>query len=261
MNRPSKQIKLGHMTYLNSAVFYSNLPKCKYSLLPYTPREMAKSIEENKIFAGPIPYAEIIRLGEKITPLSNIGVACKNDAKSVFIFSDTSISKLKFRKKKIIIAVTSHSATSIQLLRILLRDYWSLENYEFVKEDSPHDISLVIGDPAIKVKKSGSYKIVCDLALIWKELTGLPFVFAEWVSNQSSLEESNILSENIKNSIKLSNKNLDKLARNFSGHFFDKNEIISYIRNFTYILDDECRKGQLEFRKRLETLNIWDSLY
>ena len=261
MNKPSKQIKLGHMTYLNSAVFYSNLSESKYSFHPYTPREMAKSIEENKIFAGPIPYAEIIRLGEKITPLSNIGVACKNDAKSVFVFSDISISKLKFRKKKIIFAVTSHSATSVQLLRILLRDYWSLENYEFVKEGSPHDASLVIGDPAIEAKKSGLYKIACDLALIWKELTGLPFVFAEWVSNQSSLEESDILSENIKNSIKLSNKNLDKLARNFSGHFFDKNDIISYIRNFTYILDDECRKGQLEFRKRLETLNIWDSLY
>jgi len=261
MNRTSNQIKLGHMTYLNSAVFYSNLPESKYSLHPYTPREMAKSIEENRIFAGPIPYAEIIRLGEKITPLSNIGVACKNDAKSVFVFSDISISKLKLAKKKIIIALTSHSATSVQLLRILLRDYWSLENYEFVKEDYPHDVSLVIGDPAIKVKKSGSYKIVYDLALVWKELTGLPFVFAEWVSNQSSLQDSNILSENIKNSIELSNKNLEKLVQEFSGHYLDKKEIISYINNFTYILDDECRKGQLEFKKRLETLNKWHSLY
>tara|TARA_Y100001970_G_scaffold60968_1_gene77632 strand:- start:582 stop:1367 length:786 start_codon:yes stop_codon:yes gene_type:complete len=261
MNSSSSQIKLGHMTYINSAVFYSNLPQSKYTLHPYTPREMAKSIEENRIFAGPIPYAEIIRLGKKITPLSNIGVACKNDAKSVFVFSNISISKLKIKKKKIIIAVTSHSATSVQLLRILLRDYWSLENYEFVKEDSYHDICLVIGDPAIKLKKSGSYKFVYDLASIWKELTGLPFVFAEWVSNQSSLQESNILSENIKNSIELSNKNLEKLAHKFSGHYFDENEIVNYINNFTYILDDECRKGQLEFKKRLETLNTWHSLY
>ena len=54
MNKPSKQIKLGHMTYLNSAVFYSNLSESKNSFHPYTPREMAKSIEENKIFINKV---------------------------------------------------------------------------------------------------------------------------------------------------------------------------------------------------------------
>ena len=62
MNRPSKQIKLGHMTYLNSAVFYSNLSESKYSFHPYTPREMAKSIEENKIFADSLDYFNLKKL-------------------------------------------------------------------------------------------------------------------------------------------------------------------------------------------------------
>ena len=56
-----------------------------------------------------------------------------------------------------------------------------------------HDASLVIGDPAIEAKKSGLYKLL-GLALIWKELTGLPFVFAEWFQINFS-EESDILSK------------------------------------------------------------------
>ena len=249
------------MTYLNSAVFYYNLPPGKYKLKPYTPRQMAKSIESKKIFAGPIPYAEVVRLGEKVTPLSNIGVACKNDAKSVFVFSNKNMDELKSKNKKINIAITSHSATSVQLLRILLRDYWFIENYKLVNENSNHDARLVIGDPAIKLYKSNYYKNIYDLALNWQEMTGLPFVFAEWVSNQTSFEDSKILSEDIKNSIKLSIDRIEKIVQNFSGYYFSKKEIVDYINNFTYLLDNECREGQKEFRKRLETLNPWKSIY
>ncbi|MFL2664597.1 MAG: menaquinone biosynthesis protein [Dehalococcoidia bacterium] len=261
MIRSNFPIILGHMTYLNSAVFYSNLPKNKYKLKPYTPREMASSIESKKIFAGPIPYAEIVRLGEKVTPLSNIGVACKNDAKSVFVLSNDTITKLKSKNKIINIAITSHSATSVQLLRILLRDYWFIENYKFVNENSSHDACLVIGDPAIKIYKSNYYNNIYDLALNWKEMTGLPFVFAEWVSTKTSFENLKALSEDIKNSIKLSIENIEKITQNFSAHYFSKEEMIDYINNFTYLLDNDCREGQKEFRKRLATLDTWKSIY
>jgi chorismate dehydratase len=38
---------------------------------------------------------------------------------------------------------------------------------------------LVIGDRALKIRSKFSY--IYDLGLGWKEMTGLPFVFAVWV--------------------------------------------------------------------------------
>jgi chorismate dehydratase len=51
----------------------------------------------------------------------------------------------------------------------------------FEKEIRGDKAALVIGDRAFNLKKSHHY--IYDLSAIWKEMTGLPFVFAAWISN------------------------------------------------------------------------------
>ena len=41
---------------------------------------------------------------------------------------------------------------------------------------------LVIGDRALKIRAKFKFKF--DLGLAWKEMTGLPFVFAIWVAKK-----------------------------------------------------------------------------
>ena len=41
---------------------------------------------------------------------------------------------------------------------------------------------LVIGDRALEQRQKSKY--IYDLGTAWKEMTGLPFVFAAWVSNK-----------------------------------------------------------------------------
>lgn len=97
-----------------------------------------------------------------------------------------------------------HSRTSVQLVRILAREYWKLDA-DFVEMPTPSSSSvsgpvsvsvsclnpysdfvlrdgeamLVIGDKVFELQKS--YLSKWDLAHQWKLMTGLPFVFAVWV--------------------------------------------------------------------------------
>ena len=54
------------------------------------------------------------------------------------------------------------------------------DNYE--KDIKGTTAGLVIGDRAFKQRLISPY--IYDLGLAWKEVTGLPFVFAAWVSNK-----------------------------------------------------------------------------
>ncbi|MGY8989788.1 MAG: MqnA/MqnD/SBP family protein, partial [Flavobacteriales bacterium] len=85
----------------------------------------------------------------------------------------------------------------LELLRILCREYWKVtpkyKNSEKGFEDKivGSTAALIIGDRAFAANKK--YKYVYDLPEIWKEMTGLPFVFACWISNKNI--DENFLSE------------------------------------------------------------------
>lgn len=81
------------------------------------------------------------------------------------------------------VAVTTHSRTSVALLRVLLKrvhgnacPFVAFEDADRILEK--HDGMLVIGDPAMTGRFEGLE--VFDLASMWREFTGLPFVFAFW---------------------------------------------------------------------------------
>jgi chorismate dehydratase len=88
------------------------------------------------------------------------------------------------------LALDESSRTSAALVQIIFR--------EFVGRDvetapaSPdvkamlarHDAALVIGDPAMTFAR-GNLRVY-DLALLWREFTGLGFVFAMWMTHASA---------------------------------------------------------------------------
>ena len=258
-NRPdvgsgSDRLKIGHMTYLNSEVFYRNLPKDSCELVAMPPRAMAATVELGELHGGPLPIAEVIRLGAQVRSLGNIGVASDGPAQSVFLFSHLSVDELSGKR----IAVTSHTATSIQLLRVLFADLWNVAGHEFVETSDSHDAALWIGDPALERRSSGEYEYQYDLGSAWKTLTGLPFVFAEWVirtdvSNDKSDRLERFLiaatSEGMNSTLEIG---IDR-----SSSFMSESDVAEYVGNFTYFLGPKERQGQDEFQLRLSALPTW----
>lgn len=86
------------------------------------------------------------------------------------------------------LCVTPASATSTNLAKVLYRLWFGSAAYELMVErrisrgngrgDYTCDMELLIGDEALQ--KRSQYRYLIDLSEVWKELTGLPFVFAVW---------------------------------------------------------------------------------
>ena len=244
------------MTYLNSEVFYRHLPEESCELVAMPPRAMAAAVDRGDLAAGPFPTAEVFRLGDAVRPLGNLGVASDGSANSVFLFSHLPVDKLNGKR----IAVTTHTATSIQLLRVLFADLWNVSGHEFVRTDESHDAALWIGDPALERRSSGQYPYRYDLGRSWKGLTGLPFVFAEWVIRADvPRERANQLERLVSQATQAGTDffSVLKISRERATPGMSESDVADYIRAFTYFLGPRERRGQQEFRRRLELLPEW----
>lgn len=92
------------------------------------------------------------------------------------------------------IGLDSGSATSVTLLRILLRHGLvgeCAEHLEFstieptlTPDDLPHDVVMMIGDHGLNADPGA--RSCADLGELWFELTGLPMVYALWLMTQNA---------------------------------------------------------------------------
>ena len=91
--------------------------------------------------------------------------------------------------------------TSVVLLELLFEHVWKArptfvpadaEIADLARAEQPeHDARLIIGDAALLLSSGASdlareYPFAYDLGAVWKEWTGLPFVFAVWVAQRSA---------------------------------------------------------------------------
>lgn len=250
----SRLLKVGHMTYLNSEVFYQHLPEGSCDLVAMPPRAMAAAVESGELHAGPLPIAEVHRLGDQVRSLGNMGVACTGAALSVFLFSSKSVESLSGA----VIAVSSHTATSIQLLRVLFADLWNVSGHRFVEMSDPHDAALVIGDPALQTLASGEYSYRYDLGSAWHSLTGLPFVFAEWVVRSDAPSDLvDEFEEQLIQSTRTGVSSVEEISRRRTNAFMSESDVANYVANFQYFIGPDERAGQQEFKKRLSKLPVW----
>jgi chorismate dehydratase len=98
----------------------------------------------------------------------------------VRIFSTKPVEEIR------ILACDSDSHTSVALARIILAEKYGLKPkfVDLLRDDDSHaDAMLLIGDKVVCEEPVGFDQQV-DLGAVWKELTGLPFVFAAWTARQ-----------------------------------------------------------------------------
>ncbi len=87
------------------------------------------------------------------------------------------------------IALSVESRTSAALIEVICREFLGrAPRLEQAEPDlgrmlARHDAALVIGDPAMTFEREGLR--VYDMAALWREHTGLGFVFAMWMAHES----------------------------------------------------------------------------
>jgi chorismate dehydratase len=142
------------------------------------------------------------------------------------------------------------SKTSVALAKVLLKSYWKVSpiifdaEAGFQNEIKGTTAGLVIGDRAFEQKLKSKY--VYDLAEAWITYSGLPFVFAAWISNKK-LPAGFI--QNFNETIKIGLENLDKVIQE---NPYDIYDLYSYFKNeISYDLTEEKRKGLNKFLQLL----------
>ena len=119
--------------------------------------------------------------------ISDFCIGADGAVDTVCLFSDVPIQEIES------IFLDYQSKTSVELLKILLKEYWQVSpklieakaNYE--QQIKGKKAGLIIGDRGFQYQNK--FKYVYDLSAIWKLHTGLPFVFACWIANKEIDED------------------------------------------------------------------------
>lgn len=179
------------------------------------------------------------------------GIGARLFARSVLLLSKKKIEDLNHS----VIALSEESLSSSGLLRILLNQKYGFSNiYERTAQDpegmlQQYPAALLIGDDALFCQpKEMIYKY--DLAALWQEWTGKPFVFAVWAVRRDfaeqdaarSLSLARILKENLLKNL-ADPESLLKQALGVAREEKRFCQLLGYLTNLQYIFDQEMREG------------------
>jgi chorismate dehydratase len=145
------------------------------------------------------------------------------------------------------------SRTSVQLAKLLLRNYWNKEvefliaSEGYMNEISGTTAGVIIGDRALACLNR--FEHIYDLGLAWKLHTGLPFVFAAWVANKP-IPSAFMEAFDLANGYGL--KHMDEVIALIpaSEQVYDLHKY--YTENISYELSPEKRKGLEKFLEVLK---------
>jgi chorismate dehydratase len=232
-----------------------------FSIEYTTPSACASALAANDADVGIIPaftYAQIPGL----VILPNIAIASKDWVRSILL-----VSKKPMEDVRTVAADTS-SRTSVALTQVLFTRFFGgprdltphpPQLKEMLREN---DAALLIGDPALQVPRNTGYHLY-DLAHIWRERTGLPFVFAVWAVRLDALNrkpDGLYLAKVFQQSRDhgLEPRNLDVIAKEWAPKLgLTEDDVRSYLtENIHYYLDRENHAGLKLFLQYAQEIGL-----
>ena len=249
--------KVSVVKYLNTVPLIWGMLKGKqqgkYHLDFTTPAACADALRRSEADLGIIPSIEYQRIGH-LAVLPGLSIASKNQVKSVLLVSKTPISQVQT------VAADTSSRTSVALLDILLRKFYSLNVRMTPAAPNPRemlersDAALIIGDPALAL--NGQAPQIYDLAAEWKKFTGLPFVFAVWAGREGA--EISRYRDDFEASRDYGLAHMDDIAQEYGPKVSMTPEAVKvYLtENIDYSLDDENLEGLRLFYRLAHELGL-----
>jgi len=175
-------VPVSAVSFLNSLPMVYGLqqkmPPEIISLSVDVPSRCAARLAAGEVAVGLIPVVETLSI-PNARFISEYCIGATGAVDSVMVASTVPAEQITR------IYADPHSRTSVMLTRILSKYHWNIDpDWLIVSEPvtpqdlRPGDAAVVIGDKAFSFSSRYRY----DLAEVWLTFTGLPFVFAGWVS-------------------------------------------------------------------------------
>lgn len=237
-------LRIGQIPYLNCEPYFTHLTGVE--LIPLTPRALGQAMAAGALDAAPLSLMDALRLEDRLAPLP-FGIASAGPVRSVLLFSDRAPSELEGA----VIGVTDETATSVELLRVLLALRHGVEPRAWVGPEAPADAVLLIGDKAIREAKTGRpWKHVLDIAGDWHEWTGLPCVFARWCIRAAVPAGERLgFEQALGAALDRGMASLGAIAARRGETGFDADEVAAYLGNFIYRFGPDEDRAIAHFRR------------
>ena len=244
------KIRVGIVNYLNTKPLIYGLEREPVSsLIELTgahPAKLATMLKEGIVDVGLIPVAAIPDLPEHYI-VGSYCIGAESEIASVCLFSEVPMNEIE----KVYLDYQSRS--SVALLNWLMKEYWGINPEIIYASDESYraqikgnTAGLVIGDRALEQRKVSTY--IYDLGSEWRAITGLPFVFAVWVSTRP-LDEDFIRVFDQANALGL--EHIDEIVKANPFDLYDLKKY--YTLHLSYHLDESKRKGMNLFLEYLKT--------
>ncbi len=244
------RLRVAAVGYLNARPLYEGLDRdpasARLRLDCAVPSEVARRVAEDEADVALMPVAAAATIGD-LRLVRGCAIASRGPVRSVVLVGDAPIDELDE------IGVDLSSRTSVVLARLVLRarrrggeprlvGRAPREALEHVRGRTG---ALVIGDPALEVE--GRHAHVVDLAQAWRELTGLPFVFAAWCGRPGALSGDD--ERLLERARALGLERRPAIAAEYAARTgLSASSLLSYLREaIAYELGDEERRGLERF--------------
>ena len=147
------------------------------------PSELAQMLARGDVSAALVSSFELFRR-PGLTFAPGIGVVADGPVLSVRLLSRVPVEKIAS------VALDTSSLTSVALLKVLLAERGIAPAYRHAAPDldamlAGSDAALLIGDTGYREYDPALH--VLDLGAAWKDMTGLPFVYALWIGTPANL--------------------------------------------------------------------------
>ncbi len=247
MNALNRKIRIAAVSYLNTKPLTYGLTKGaiqdEIELTFQYPAQLARDLMEERVDLALVPVAMIPQLPNHQV-VSDYCIGTSGEVASVCLFSDVPLDEIES------IWLDYQSKTSVALLKILLEKHWKI-NPTLLEADAGFEsmiqgktAGLVIGDRAFLQRKHSKY--IYDLGKAWTEWTGLPFVFAVWLSNKM-LPEAFVQTFNLATGEGLNH--LDEIVQEAAFEGYDLKKY--YTQNIDYHFNETKKESLKTFLKLL----------
>ncbi len=211
------------------------------NLVEAVPARCAQLLALGLVEAALVPVIEYQRI-PRIGMSAEVCVGSKGNVRSVVLA--TRVDELKDMRT---IALDESSRTSAALVKIIFREFLGLEPRwtscapGLKQMLSKSDGALIIGDPAMTFPREGLR--IFDLASLWREYTGLGFVFAMWMILDKASGAARRL--DFTAACREGLAQMEKIIDFYEPMLgLPRNELQAYLsRDITFYLDEELRAG------------------
>ncbi|HEV2296843.1 MAG TPA: MqnA/MqnD/SBP family protein [Tepidisphaeraceae bacterium] len=178
-------LRLGSVSFVNARpLIYGLEQRPDVRLTLDVPANLLDGLRASRFDLALLPVIDYQRM-EGLQVLPAAGIGSDGQTLTVRIFSRTPIERIST------LACDADSHTSVALARIVLARAYGLRP-EFVElkrnrgAGAGHDAQLLIGDKVVCESPAG-YPHQLDMGAAWKDLTGMPFVFAAWMGPAAAI--------------------------------------------------------------------------